>query len=151
MQEKGYDRDQQQCRIKAKKAREANSRSTAKPQTCRCYKQLHTILGRGPTTPQTTIDTSEESESQAPAVNSKEEDGGYATVDCSYAMILDLFEIPVQSSQSQLSSVGEPDAGEGASAISLQEIVIFPTALLAALHVLEDCVSCACNAHDNSA
>ncbi|EMP35444.1 Zinc finger and SCAN domain-containing protein 29 [Chelonia mydas] len=52
MQEKGYDRDQQQCHVKAKelrepyqKAKEANSRSGAKPQTCRFYKELHHILG----------------------------------------------------------------------------------------------------------
>ncbi|EMP27711.1 Zinc finger protein 84 [Chelonia mydas] len=45
-------------------------------QTCCCYKELHAILDRDPSTiPKSTVDTSEEPESQAPASNSEEEKG----------------------------------------------------------------------------
>ncbi|EMP25585.1 hypothetical protein UY3_17341 [Chelonia mydas] len=101
MQEKEYDRDQQQCLLKAKelhqayqKAREDNSQSSAEPQTYCFFKELH---GGDPTTiPHTTVDTSEEPESQAPGVNSKseEEDGKHATERSSIAVSQDLFETP---------------------------------------------------------
>ncbi|XP_073185238.1 V-set and transmembrane domain-containing protein 5 [Lepidochelys kempii] len=79
--QKGYNRDQHSCCMKAKelhqayqKAREANSQSGTKPQTCCFYKELHDKHRRDPTTtPQTTTDTSKETEPQAPGVNSKDE------------------------------------------------------------------------------
>ncbi|XP_053865402.1 uncharacterized protein LOC128826079 isoform X3 [Malaclemys terrapin pileata] len=52
MKDRGHNRDSQQCRVKIKelrqayrKAREANGRSRAEPQTCRFYTELHAILG----------------------------------------------------------------------------------------------------------
>ncbi|EMP38910.1 hypothetical protein UY3_03867 [Chelonia mydas] len=57
------------------KAREANNQSSADLQTCHFYKELHSILSRDPTTtPNSTEDNSEDPESQAPTVNSKEEE-----------------------------------------------------------------------------
>ncbi|XP_074821040.1 uncharacterized protein LOC141994689 [Natator depressus] len=69
MMERSHDRDALQCRVKVKelrnayrKAREANSRSSAAPVTCCFYKELERILGGDPTfTPGTTMDTSEPS------------------------------------------------------------------------------------------
>ncbi|EMP38355.1 hypothetical protein UY3_04428 [Chelonia mydas] len=66
MMDRGQDRDGMQCRVKVKelqnaycKACEANGHSGAAPLTCRCYKELDTILGGNPTfTPTTTMDTS---------------------------------------------------------------------------------------------
>ncbi|XP_050771933.1 uncharacterized protein LOC127030068 [Gopherus flavomarginatus] len=55
MIEKGHDRDTLQCRIKVKelrtayyKVQETNRRSGAAPTSCRCYKELDTILGGDP-------------------------------------------------------------------------------------------------------
>ncbi|KAM7144551.1 zinc finger and SCAN domain-containing protein 29-like [Macrochelys suwanniensis] len=52
MQDRGYNRDAQQCRVKIKelrqayqRTRDANSRSGSEPQTCRFYDELHAILG----------------------------------------------------------------------------------------------------------
>ncbi|XP_053872350.1 uncharacterized protein LOC128830526 [Malaclemys terrapin pileata] len=57
MKDRGHNRDAQQCRVKIKalrqvyqKAREANGRSGAEPQTCRFYTELHAILGGAATT-----------------------------------------------------------------------------------------------------
>ncbi|XP_053887575.1 protein FAM151B isoform X1 [Malaclemys terrapin pileata] len=57
MKDRGHNRDAQQCRVKIKelrqayhKAREANGRSGAEPQTCRFYAELHAILGGAATT-----------------------------------------------------------------------------------------------------
>ncbi|XP_065445367.1 uncharacterized protein LOC135982469 [Chrysemys picta bellii] len=57
MKNRGHNRDAQQCRVKIKelqqayhKAREANRRSGAEPQTCRFYAELHAILGGAATT-----------------------------------------------------------------------------------------------------
>ncbi|KAG6935253.1 zinc finger and SCAN domain containing 32, partial [Chelydra serpentina] len=52
MQDRGYNRDAQQCRVKIKelrqayqRTRDANGRSGSEPQTCRFYDELHAILG----------------------------------------------------------------------------------------------------------
>ncbi|EMP37446.1 hypothetical protein UY3_05355 [Chelonia mydas] len=82
MQDKEYDRDQQRCCVKAKelrqayqKAREANNRSGAKSETCSFYKEQQAIAcGDLIPTPHTTMDSPEEPESQAPAMNTEEED-----------------------------------------------------------------------------
>ncbi|XP_065414034.1 uncharacterized protein LOC135973685 [Chrysemys picta bellii] len=57
MKDRGYNRDAQQCRVEIKelrqtyhKAREANGRSRAEPQTCRFYAELHAMLGGSATT-----------------------------------------------------------------------------------------------------
>ncbi|XP_065406448.1 zinc finger and SCAN domain-containing protein 29-like [Chrysemys picta bellii] len=57
MKDRGHNRDAQQCCVKIKelrqayhKAREANGRSGAKPQTCRFYAELHAMLGDAATT-----------------------------------------------------------------------------------------------------
>ncbi|XP_065448652.1 mediator of RNA polymerase II transcription subunit 15-like [Chrysemys picta bellii] len=57
MKDRGHNRDAQQCRVKIKelrqayhKAREANGRSGAEPQTCRFYVKLHAMLGGAATT-----------------------------------------------------------------------------------------------------
>ncbi|XP_053904251.1 mediator of RNA polymerase II transcription subunit 15-like [Malaclemys terrapin pileata] len=57
MKDRGHNRDAQQCHVKIKelrqayhKAREANGRSGAEPQTCRFYAELHAILGGAATT-----------------------------------------------------------------------------------------------------
>ncbi|EMP42606.1 hypothetical protein UY3_00071 [Chelonia mydas] len=79
MGEKGCKRDVQQCRVTVKelrqayqKVKKANSHSGAEPQTCHFYKELYAILSGDPmTTPQSPVDTSEKSESEAPGVNSE--------------------------------------------------------------------------------
>ncbi|XP_065441093.1 uncharacterized protein LOC135981644 [Chrysemys picta bellii] len=57
MKDRGHNRDAQQCHVKIKelrqayhKAREANGRSGAEPQTCRFYAELHAMLGGAATT-----------------------------------------------------------------------------------------------------
>ncbi|KAM7175705.1 uncharacterized protein RBU57_001742 isoform 1-T1 [Macrochelys suwanniensis] len=52
MQDRGYNRDAQQCRVKIKelrqayqRTRDANGHSGSEPQTCRFYDELHAILG----------------------------------------------------------------------------------------------------------
>ncbi|XP_053876927.1 myb/SANT-like DNA-binding domain-containing protein 2 [Malaclemys terrapin pileata] len=57
MKDRGHNRDAQQCRVKIKelrqayhKAREANGRSGAEPQTCCFYAELHAMLGGAATT-----------------------------------------------------------------------------------------------------
>ncbi|XP_065454603.1 uncharacterized protein LOC135984096 [Chrysemys picta bellii] len=57
MKDRDHNRDAQQCRVKIKelrqayhKAREANGRSGAEPQTCRFYAELHAMLGGAATT-----------------------------------------------------------------------------------------------------
>ncbi|XP_053877731.1 uncharacterized protein LOC128833690 [Malaclemys terrapin pileata] len=57
MKDSGHNRDAQQCRVKIKelrqayhKAREANGRSGAQPQTCHFYVELHAMLGGAATT-----------------------------------------------------------------------------------------------------
>ncbi|KAM7151381.1 zinc finger and SCAN domain-containing protein 32 [Macrochelys suwanniensis] len=57
MQDRGYNRDAQQCRIKIKelrqayqRTRDANGRSGSEPQTCRFYDELHAILGAAAST-----------------------------------------------------------------------------------------------------
>ncbi|EMP31563.1 hypothetical protein UY3_11274 [Chelonia mydas] len=62
MMERGHNRDAVQCRVKVKelwnafrKAREANSCSSAAPTTCRFYKELDVILGGDPTSTPSTL------------------------------------------------------------------------------------------------
>ncbi|EMP32768.1 Zinc finger and SCAN domain-containing protein 20 [Chelonia mydas] len=80
----GSDRNQQQCHIKVKellqgdhKAREANRKYGAAPQTYCFYNELHAICdGDPPNTLQTIVDNSEEPKTNIPAANSEEEEKG---------------------------------------------------------------------------
>ncbi|XP_053891440.1 myb/SANT-like DNA-binding domain-containing protein 2 isoform X2 [Malaclemys terrapin pileata] len=83
MKDRGHNRDAQQCRVKIKelrqayhKAREANGRSGAEPQTCRFYAELHAILGSGATTTPTVCFDSINGETR-----NKEAGSGYAEDD----------------------------------------------------------------------
>ncbi|XP_044873872.1 small integral membrane protein 14 isoform X1 [Mauremys mutica] len=119
------------------KAKEANSQSSAELQFCHFYKELHAILGRDPiTTPQTTVDASEELKSQTPAMNGEEEKmdkeeeekyGGHVTGGSTYAMSQDLVLTPPQYTQSQQSSTGEPDAGEETLAAATAALRVSPS------------------------
>ncbi|XP_075769848.1 uncharacterized protein LOC142823165 [Pelodiscus sinensis] len=146
MEEKGYDRDPQQCRVKIKelrqayqKAKEANARAGAEPQTCRFYKELHAILDGEATSPaKHAVDTLGGLDCQAGGMNPeievliKEEDdeeeeyGGQAAGVTVGAASQDLFLTPEHSSHSQQSSPGEPDAGEGTSAAANVAFQAFP-------------------------
>uniref|UniRef100_A0A452HPV0 SCAN box domain-containing protein n=1 Tax=Gopherus agassizii TaxID=38772 RepID=A0A452HPV0_9SAUR len=94
MMERGHDRATLQCKVKVKelqnayrKAREANHCSGAAPATCRFYEELDTILGGNPTTPSTTMDTSEssrtkhEEEEQSGSKGAEEEEHTLASLD----------------------------------------------------------------------
>ncbi|XP_044860041.1 zinc finger and SCAN domain-containing protein 32-like [Mauremys mutica] len=100
IEEKGHDRDMQQCHAKIKelrqayqKAREANQ-SRVSPKKCCFYKELSAILGGDPTsTDKNPMDTSERLETVASGVNLQydmvdeevelQENGGQATGMCS--------------------------------------------------------------------
>ncbi|EMP39752.1 hypothetical protein UY3_03032 [Chelonia mydas] len=135
MTEKDHDRDTLQCRVKVKelqntyqKAREANHRFSAVPMNCRFYKELDVILGGDPTsTVKTTVDTSvarmqaESGPSQEEEILDEEgegdpdpeaEDDSEARDTCSQ----EPFSIPEETSQSQLSDLGQAQTGEEAPA-----------------------------------
>ncbi|XP_065434800.1 myb/SANT-like DNA-binding domain-containing protein 2 [Chrysemys picta bellii] len=85
MKDRGHNRDTQQCRVKIKelrqayhKAKEANGRSGAEPQTCRYYAELHAILGGAATTTPTVCYDSltGETHREDGSGNEKDEDGG---------------------------------------------------------------------------
>ncbi|XP_053902748.1 myb/SANT-like DNA-binding domain-containing protein 2 [Malaclemys terrapin pileata] len=85
MKDRGHNRDTQQCRVKIKelrqanhKAREANRRSGAEPQTCRFYAELHDILGGAATTTPTVCYDSVKGEThrEEGSGNEEDEDGG---------------------------------------------------------------------------
>ncbi|XP_053902389.1 uncharacterized protein LOC128847082 [Malaclemys terrapin pileata] len=83
MKDRGHNRDAQQCRLKIKelrqayhKAREANGRSGAEPQTCRFYAELHAILRSAATTTPTMCFDSVNGETR-----NKEAGSGYAEDD----------------------------------------------------------------------
>ncbi|XP_065437450.1 myb/SANT-like DNA-binding domain-containing protein 2 [Chrysemys picta bellii] len=83
MKDRGHNRDAQQCRVKIKelrqayhKAREANGRSGAEPQTSRFYAELHAILGGAATTTPTVCFDSVNGETR-----NREAGSGYAEDD----------------------------------------------------------------------
>ncbi|XP_053862723.1 uncharacterized protein LOC128824872 [Malaclemys terrapin pileata] len=85
MKDRGHNRDAQQCRVKIKelrqayhKAREANGRSGAEPQTCRFYAELRAILGGvATTTPTVCYDSvTGETHREEGSGYEEEEDGG---------------------------------------------------------------------------
>lgn len=122
MVERGFHRDVQQCRAKAKelrqaylKVREANARAGAAPQTCRFYTELHAILGDHPT-PAT---TSRQEEPEAPAAGAwkeerLDEDEEAAT---GKAGILENRELFAGQAPLRCSGAAQ-DAGEGTSAFA---------------------------------
>ncbi|XP_065412340.1 myb/SANT-like DNA-binding domain-containing protein 2 [Chrysemys picta bellii] len=87
MKDRGHNRDTQQCRVKIKelrqayhKAREANGRSGAEPQTCRYYAELHAILGGAATTTPTVCYDSLTGETHREDGSGNEEDDDGGTV-----------------------------------------------------------------------
>ncbi|XP_053879540.1 myb/SANT-like DNA-binding domain-containing protein 2 [Malaclemys terrapin pileata] len=83
MKDRDHNRDAQQCRVKIKelrqayhKAREANGRSGAEPQTCRFYAELHAVLGGAATTTPTVCFDSVSGETR-----NREAGSGYAEDD----------------------------------------------------------------------
>ncbi|KAG6940383.1 zinc finger and SCAN domain containing 32, partial [Chelydra serpentina] len=126
MQDRGYNRDAQQCRMKIKelrqayqKTRDANNRSGSQPQTCRFYDELHAILGGSASTdPPTWYDsvcgsseTTEEHDDANDAVNSTQtqQGSGEALFPDSQELSVTLEPVPHEPSQGLL------DAGEGTS------------------------------------
>ncbi|XP_065427535.1 myb/SANT-like DNA-binding domain-containing protein 2 [Chrysemys picta bellii] len=90
MKDTDNNRDAQQCRMKIKelrqayhKAREANGRSGAEPQTCRFYTELHAILGGAATTTPTMCYDSLTGETHREAGSGYEEDEDGGNVDSS--------------------------------------------------------------------
>ncbi|XP_065450595.1 uncharacterized protein LOC135983346 [Chrysemys picta bellii] len=90
MKDRGHNRDAQQCRVKIKelrqayhRAREANGRSGAEPQTCRFYVELHAILGGAATTTPTVCYDSLTGETHREEGSGYEEDEDGGNVDSS--------------------------------------------------------------------
>ncbi|XP_053880172.1 myb/SANT-like DNA-binding domain-containing protein 2 isoform X2 [Malaclemys terrapin pileata] len=88
MKDRGHNRDAQQCRVKIKelrqayhKAREANGRSGAEPQTCRFYAELHAMLGGAATTTPTVCFDSFNGETHREVGSGYEEDEDEDNVD----------------------------------------------------------------------
>ncbi|XP_065258106.1 junctional adhesion molecule B isoform X4 [Emys orbicularis] len=133
MGEKGYTRDTQQFHVKIKelcqmyqKAREANSRSGAKPHTCWLYNELHAILGGDPTsTPTSNMGTSQVCESRDNKEDDmvdeeeKEEENGRQVSDGSILPMSQEIFLTLKPQGSQDITVADHDAGEGTSAGNL--------------------------------
>ncbi|XP_065445625.1 uncharacterized protein LOC135982523 [Chrysemys picta bellii] len=90
MKDRGHNRDAQQCRVKIKelrqayhKAREANGRSGAEPQTYRFYAELHAMLGGAATTTPTVCFDSFNGETHREVGSGYEEDEDEDNVDSS--------------------------------------------------------------------
>ncbi|XP_043396917.1 uncharacterized protein LOC122464695 [Chelonia mydas] len=138
MTERGHDWDTLQCRVKVKALRnayyeeqEANRRSSAAPTSCWFYKELDVILGGDLTsTAKATVDTSvarvpvESGPSQEEEILDEDvegegdpeaEDDSEVRDACSQ----DLFSIPEEASQSQLSEVGKAQTGEEAPGMTM--------------------------------
>ncbi|KAG6927907.1 zinc finger and SCAN domain containing 32 [Chelydra serpentina] len=126
MQDRGYNRDAQQCRVKIKelrqayqKTRDANNRSGSEPQTCRFYDELHAILGGAASTdPPMWFDSvcgssepTEEHDDDNDAENSAQtqQGSGEALFPDSQELFVTLEPVPYEPSQGVL------DAGEGTS------------------------------------
>ncbi|EMP41151.1 hypothetical protein UY3_01569 [Chelonia mydas] len=108
------------------KVRDAKSHSGAALQICHLYNELHAILSSNPTTtPNSSLNTSEELESQARADNTQEEvldkqeeeeeNGRQAGEEFILPDGQELFVTSEQSNQSENSIVAECDAGKGTS------------------------------------
>ncbi|KAM7168477.1 uncharacterized protein RBU57_006478 [Macrochelys suwanniensis] len=130
MQDRGYNRDAQQCRVKIKelrqayqKARDANSRSGSEPQTCRFYDELHAILGGAASTDPPmwydsvcgSSETTEEHDDDNDAENSAQtqQGSGEALFPDSQELFVTLEPVPYEPTQGVL------DAGEGTSAANV--------------------------------
>nr|XP_032655920.1 uncharacterized protein LOC116836441 [Chelonoidis abingdonii] len=105
MQDRGYDRDAVQCRVKVKelrsaysKARDGNRRSGAAPTTCRFYKELDAILGCNPTANPRII-----SDSSQPGDQGEGDTEGDVPADCSQ----ELFSTQEEASQSLGATIEE--------------------------------------------
>ncbi|KAM7153535.1 uncharacterized protein RBU57_011475 [Macrochelys suwanniensis] len=135
MQDRGYNRDVQQCCVKIKelrqayqKTRDANSRSGSEPQTCRFYDELHAILGGAASTdPPMWYDSvcgssetteehfREEEDDDNHAQNSAQtqQGSGEALFPESQELFVTLEPVPYEPTQGVL------DAGEGTSAANV--------------------------------
>ncbi|KAG6929355.1 zinc finger and SCAN domain containing 32, partial [Chelydra serpentina] len=130
MQDRGYNRDAQQCRVKIKelrqayqKTRDANNRSGSEPQTCRFYDELHAILGGAASTdPPMWFDSvcgssepTEDPDDDNDAENSTQtqQGSGEALFPDSQELFLTLEPVQFEPSQGVL------DAGEGTSATNV--------------------------------
>ncbi|KAM7145760.1 myb/SANT-like DNA-binding domain-containing protein 7 isoform 2-T2 [Macrochelys suwanniensis] len=130
MQDRGYNRDAQQCRVKIKelrqayqKTRDANKRSGSEPQTCRFYDELHAILGGAASTDPPmwydsvcgSSETTEEHDDDNDAENSAQtqQGSGEALFPDSQELFVTLEPVPYEPTQGVL------DAGEGTSAANV--------------------------------
>ncbi|XP_074826190.1 uncharacterized protein LOC141997659 [Natator depressus] len=136
MKDIGYNRDQQQCRVKIKelrqayqKTREANGRSGSEPQACRFYDELHAILGDAATTTPTLCFDSiqglagnteagfggEEDDDEEVVVDSSQQGSGETGFPNSQDLFLtlDLEPVPPEPTQGRLP---DPEGREGTSA-----------------------------------
>ncbi|EMP41215.1 hypothetical protein UY3_01539 [Chelonia mydas] len=138
MTERGHDRDTLQCRVKVKvlwnayhKVRKANSCSGAMPVSCRFYEELDAILGGDSTaTVKATLDTlgarvpveSGQSQEEEILDEDVEGEGDPEAEDDSEvrdARSQELFSTPEETSQLQLSELGEAQTGEEAPGAAL--------------------------------
>lgn len=88
--------------------RESSKKSSAVPQTCHFYSDLHAVLDSDATsTPHTTVYASEEPKMETPSLNSEEEERGDVMGDSSNATSQDLFETQQESNHSYQASAEE--------------------------------------------
>ncbi|XP_065432584.1 uncharacterized protein LOC135977189 [Chrysemys picta bellii] len=138
MKDRGHNRDAQQCRVKIRelrqayhKAREANGRSGAEPQTCRFYVELHAMLGGAATTTPTVCYDSFSGETHREPGSGYEEDEDENNVDSSQQqgsgetgfpnsqdmfIILDLEPVTPKLTQGELP---DPEGTQGTSAANV--------------------------------
>ncbi|KAM7161042.1 uncharacterized protein RBU57_010939 [Macrochelys suwanniensis] len=135
MQDRGYNRDAQQCRVKIKKlrqayqrTRDANSLSGSEPRTCRFYNELHAILGGAASTdPPVWYDSvcgssetteehfreEEDDDNDAENTAQTQQESGEALFPDSQELFVTLEPIPYEP------TLGVLDAGEGTSAANV--------------------------------
>ncbi|KAM7166308.1 uncharacterized protein RBU57_007199 [Macrochelys suwanniensis] len=141
MQDRGYNRDAQQCRIKIKelrqayqRTRDANGRSGSEPQTCHLYDELHAILGGAASTipPMFYDSVSGSSETTEEHFREEEDDdndaenstqtqqgSGEALFPDSQELFLTLEPVPYEPTQGVLPDL---EGGEGTSAVNVSTL-----------------------------
>ncbi|KAM7176614.1 uncharacterized protein RBU57_002227 [Macrochelys suwanniensis] len=141
MQDRGYNRDAQQCRVKIKelrqayqRTRDANGRSGSKPQTCRFYDELHAILGGAASTnpPMFYDSVSGSSETTEEHFQEEEDDdndaengaqtqqgSGEAPFPDSQELFVTLEPVPYEPTQGVLLDL---EGGEGTSAVNVSTL-----------------------------
>ncbi|KAM7146453.1 zinc finger and SCAN domain-containing protein 32-like [Macrochelys suwanniensis] len=143
MQDRGYNRDAQQCRVKIKelrqayqRTRDANGRSGSEPQTCRFCDELHAILGGAASTnPPMWYDSvrgasenseehfREEEDDDNDAENSAQtqQGSGEALFPDSQELFVTLEPVPYEPTQGVLPDL---EGGEGTSAANVSALPI---------------------------